>query len=146
MVFRRIPAVPLTHADPAEPCGFCWIEPLLPIHVCCLLLDWTAGILTTKSRIAPKQLWLFLFNCIYLFYLSTLHPACCPPPGHSPSQSFLHPHSLSPLISWGLSWVSTPLSLELQGSSRLGTFSTTDARQGSPASRKYSSYRQQLLG
>jgi len=33
-------------ADLVELCSFCWTELLLLIHVCCLLLDWTAGILT----------------------------------------------------------------------------------------------------
>lgn len=31
--------LPLTHADLTEPCGSCWIEPLLLIYVWCLLLD-----------------------------------------------------------------------------------------------------------
>lgn len=34
--------------------SFCWIV-LLLIYVCCLLLSWTAGILTTKSGIAPRK-------------------------------------------------------------------------------------------
>ena len=34
---------------------FLWIELLLLIHVWCLLLNWTAGILTTKSRTALRN-------------------------------------------------------------------------------------------
>ena len=34
---------------------FCWMGPLLLVHVWCLLLNWTAGILTMKSGIAPKN-------------------------------------------------------------------------------------------
>lgn len=45
----------LTHSDSVEPCGFCRLEPLLPIRVWHLLLDWTAGTLTTKSGIDPKN-------------------------------------------------------------------------------------------
>jgi hypothetical protein len=45
----------LTHTNFAEPCSFCWTEPLPLTHVWCLLLDWTAVILTTKSGIAPQS-------------------------------------------------------------------------------------------
>jgi hypothetical protein len=45
----------LTDTDFAEPCCFCWIILLLLIHVGCLLLNWTAGILKTKSGITPRN-------------------------------------------------------------------------------------------
>lgn len=48
--------LPVTHKDSAEPCCFCWIVPQLLIHIWCLLLNWTAGILTMKGEIAPKEL------------------------------------------------------------------------------------------
>lgn len=38
----------------AEPCSFCCIELLLLIHVWCLLLVWTAGILT-RTGITPRN-------------------------------------------------------------------------------------------
>jgi len=48
--------------DSAGPCSFFWIVPLVLIHVWCLvfgvwclLLNWTAGILTMKSQIAQKD-------------------------------------------------------------------------------------------
>ena len=46
----------LTHAKLAEPSSFCWMESLLLICVWCLWLDWTTGIQTMKTGIAPKQL------------------------------------------------------------------------------------------
>lgn len=38
----------------AEPCSFCCIELLLLIHVWCLQLDWTAGVLT-RTGITPRN-------------------------------------------------------------------------------------------
>ena len=46
---------PLTRADTAELRDFCWIVPLLLIHAWCLPLNWTVGILTTKSGVSPKN-------------------------------------------------------------------------------------------
>jgi hypothetical protein len=43
------------HEDLAEPCGFCWMEQVLLFHVWSLLLDWTSGKLTMKSKITPKN-------------------------------------------------------------------------------------------
>ena len=48
--------LPQTRANLPEQWGLHSIKLLLLIHVCCLLLDWTADILTTKLGIAPKQL------------------------------------------------------------------------------------------
>lgn len=51
VLFRLLP---LTH-DLARPGGFCWMEPWLLIGVWCFLLDWTDGILITKSSVTPKN-------------------------------------------------------------------------------------------
>ena len=43
--------------QPGDACGFYWVQPIKPlllIRVECLLLDWTADILTMKTGIAPK--------------------------------------------------------------------------------------------
>lgn len=52
--FRWFWPLRLTHANSAEPCSFCWTLPPLLIHGWCLLTNWTAGILTTTSRITPR--------------------------------------------------------------------------------------------
>ena len=45
----------LSYVDSVEPCCFCWIKPAILICVWCLLLNWTVGILTMKSKITPKN-------------------------------------------------------------------------------------------
>lgn len=47
--------IPLTCADLARPCGFCWIQPWLLIEVWCFLLVWIDGILIMKNLVTPKN-------------------------------------------------------------------------------------------
>ena len=61
--------------------GFCWIETLLPIHVWCLLLEWTADILTMKTGIAPKAPKNYFFLSFFIRYFLHLHFKCY---SHSP--------------------------------------------------------------
>lgn len=51
----------LTHGDShlIEPSWFCWIECTLMIHVWCLLLNWTAAILTIKTEIISSNFFFF---------------------------------------------------------------------------------------
>ena len=76
------------------------------------------------------------------FYLLTLHPPHCLPPGHP--LSFLLPFLL--FSSERVGSPRYPLTLALLVSARLVAFPPTEAKQGSPAKPTYPMYRQQLLG
>jgi hypothetical protein len=87
---------------------------------------------------------LFIFTLISFFDLFILYPAHYPvpeKPSHNPSS--IAPFFSSEHVCGGAGYSRT---LTLQVTLRLGVFSPTEARKGSPTSRTYPTYRQQLLG
>ena len=78
---------------------------------------------------------------LFFFYLFPLHPTNCTLPSHPLSQCLSNP---IPFSSEQAGAPGFPPTLALQVFLRLDTFSPTEARQRSPASRIYLMYRQQF--
>ena len=109
--------------------ALCSFDIVLALLYCSLFQVTVSFLMWTLRTILPSLNSSILL--IFFFYLFTLHPAHCIPPGH-PIHSPSHmPHSLLLLV---------------QVFARLDTSSPTKTRQNSPDSRTYSTYRQQLLG
>lgn len=80
--------------------------------------------------------------CKFFILIFHFFPTHCPPPGHSyHNPSLIPPTSFSSLSGWEPSRY--PPTWALQASARLCAPSHTETKQGSPASRTYSPYRQQ---